>query len=185
MEDGKLSTEVIVSEYKNDVERMAVYIPWLEKRAGKDVASIYAGDDLHLNSVSFPVYDSTLLTLVNELSMTVFMDQNYRYAYSRNRIKTVADELKAIERVDIRSMNILCGILSKYVIGGMTKGVLWSQAVEYHVFLNAIKKAKEVIDFWDRKIVADEERTMDTEASDNMEDIETLENMEGIEALEN
>ena len=36
-----------------------------------------------------------------------------------------------------------------YVLGGMTKGMLWSEAVENGTFLKCLQKLKEVLNVWD------------------------------------
>ena len=70
--------------------------------------------------------------------------------YSRHRTRTVKDELAAIERSGIREMDVLKGILSKYVLGGMTKGKMWTEAVYNRIFLNVVRKMKENLEFWDK-----------------------------------
>lgn len=142
----------IVGQYKPDVERLVRYLPWLEEKAGSSVAQTFTDSGIGEHSIPFPVYDSTLLGFVKEVQRTTLLDRNYRYIYSRNRIKTVKDELHAIARADITKMDILKGILSRYVMGGMTKGVLWTEAVQNKIFLNVVKKMKENLEFWDRPI---------------------------------
>ena len=80
------------------------------------------------------------------------MDRNYRYVYSRYRIRTMQDELQMIGRTTIREMDVLKGILSKYVMEGMTKGRVWSEGVEKGIFLKVIRQMKEHLDFWDRPV---------------------------------
>ncbi|MCM1386391.1 MAG: hypothetical protein NC231_03610 [Bacillus sp. (in: Bacteria)] len=140
----------VVQDYKADVERLIRYLPWLEEKAGKDVSSTYSGDGIGEHSIPFPVYDSTLLGFVKEVQRTKLLDRNYRYIYSKHRIVTVEDEWKMIERCDITQMDILKGILSKYIMGGMTKGKMWTEAVENRVFLKVVKKMKENLEFWDK-----------------------------------
>lgn len=140
----------VVQEYKPDVERLIRYLPWLEEKSGSNVSETYTGSGIAEHSISFPVYDSTLLGFVKEVQRTNLLDRNYRYIYSRNRIVTNQDELRAISRSDITRMDVLKGILSKYVIGGMTKGRMWSEAVQNRIFLNVVKKMKENLEFWDR-----------------------------------
>ncbi len=140
----------VVQEYKPDVERLIRYLPWLEEKSGSDVSETYTGSGIGEHSITFPVFDSTLLGFVKEVQRTKLLDKNYRYVYSRNRIVTKQDELRAISRSDITRMDILKGILSKYVMGGMTKGRMWSEAVQDRIFLNIVKKMKENLEFWDR-----------------------------------
>lgn len=112
---------------------------------------MYTGDGTHA-TFSFPVYDSTLLSFINDVGVSCFMDTNYHYVYSRNHIRTHEDEWKAIERVTVMDMEILNGILSKYVLGGMTKAVLWKEGVQYEIFLRVLLKAKEIVEYWDKPL---------------------------------
>ena len=68
-------------------------------------------------------------------------------------MRTLQDELRMIDRASIMDMDILKGILSKYVLGGMTKGRLWSEAVYNSIFLKVIRKMKENLEFWDKPMV--------------------------------
>ncbi len=140
----------VVQEYKPDVERLIRYLPWLEEKSGSSVSENYTGSGIAEHSIAFPVYDSTLLGFVKEVQRTNLLDRNYRYIYSRNRIVSHQDELRAISNSDITRMDVLKGILSKYVMGGMTKGRMWSEAVQNRIFLNVVKKMKENLEFWDR-----------------------------------
>lgn len=147
--------EQITSEYRSEVERFVTYIPWLEQKAGAQVASIYKGENITAHSVAFPVYDATLLNFVKEMSKSKFMDRNYPYVYSRNGIHNVKEEKRAIAHAGIRDMKLLCGILSKYVLGGMTKGTLWSTAVEEGIFLALLLKMKEIVEYWDKPLAGE------------------------------
>lgn len=142
----------VVNEYRADVERLARYLPWLESKKGGSVQQSYSGSGIQEHSISFPVYDSTLLNFVKEAQRTKLMDRNYRYVYSRCRIRVVEDELLAVKRASIKEMDVLKAILSRYVMEGMTKGKRWSEAVENGVFLAVISKMKENLDFWDHPV---------------------------------
>ena len=67
-----------VNEYRADVERLARYVPWLESKKGASVQQSYSGSGIQEHSISFPVYDSTLLGFVKEAQRTKRMDRNYR-----------------------------------------------------------------------------------------------------------
>jgi len=154
----------VVKEYRADVEKLARYLPWLESKKGASVQQSYSGSGVEKNSISFPVYDSTLLSFVKEAQRTKLMDRNYRYVYTRCRIRIAEDELLAVKRATIKEMDVLKAILSRYVMEGMTKGKRWSEAVENGVFLAVISKMKENLDFWDHPVqtrmvkVTDEEK---------------------------
>ena len=144
--------EQVLTEYRGEVEKYIKYIPWLQQKAGTQVSSIYSGDGISAHSVSFPVYDGTLMSFVKEMSNSKLMDRNYPYVYSHYRIRTVEDEKRAIAKVTAKDMNILNGILSKYVLGGMTKGTVWSTAVTEGIFLDALLKMKEIVEFLDKQL---------------------------------
>lgn len=133
IEMEKMGREEIVAMYKSDVERLLPYLSWLRDKSGADVTKSYEADD-NKKTIAFPVYDGTLLAFLNELGSTAFMNQNYRYIYSRYRIRDHKDELMQIDKADIMSMEILGGILSKYTLGGMTKAYLWTEGVEHQIF---------------------------------------------------
>lgn len=152
MEKDTLYIQEVINGYKPDVERLIRYIPWLETKAGSNVASIYKGEGIEDNSIPFPVYDSTLLSLVQDVKRTKLLDRNYAYVYSRNRIKSAADEQRLIGMATIREMDMLKGILSKYILGGMTKGSVWSEGVKNGSILKVILKMKEILEYWDRPL---------------------------------
>ena len=143
----------IVSTYKPDVERLIRYLPWLEEKAGSNVAETFEGSGIKGSSITFPVYDGTLMSFIKDVQRTTLLDRNYPYIYSRHRIRTLQDELRMIDRASIMDMDILKGILSKYVLGGMTKARLWSEAVYNSIFLKVIRKMKENLEFWDKPMV--------------------------------
>ena len=140
----------VVNEYRADVEKLARYLPWLESKNGMRVQQSYSGSGSAEHSIAFPGYDGTLMNFIREVQRTGLVDRNYPYIYSRHRIRTVKDELAAIERSGIREMDVLKGILSKYVLGGMTKGKMWTEAVYNRIFLNVVRKMKENLEFWDK-----------------------------------
>ena len=100
--------------------------------------------------MSIPVYDSTLMSFVREAEGSALMDRNYSYVYTRNHIQNHEDERKIIAAAEMRDWGILRGILSKYVLGGRTKSVLWSQAVQENIFYLVLKRMQEIIEYWDK-----------------------------------
>lgn len=142
----------LADQYKEALAPFLRYLPWFEEHAGKRTGSSYDGSLDGNNTMSFPVYDSTLLSFVKEASKSSFMDRNYAYIYSRRRIKTPEDERKAIKTATIRDWDVLCGILSKYVLGGNTKACLWTQAVQENIFYMILDKMREIVEYWDRHL---------------------------------
>ena len=156
----------VVNEYRADVEKLARYLPWLESKKGMSVQQSYSGSGIEEHSIAFPVYDGTLMSFIKDAQRTKLMDRNYRYIYSRNRIRIPEDELRAIKRADIKEMDVLKGILSRYVMEGMTKGRRWSEAVENGIFLHVIRKMKENLDFWDHPV---QTRVVNARGGENQE----------------
>lgn len=142
----------IMMENKEMIMPLLRYLPWLMQHAGQSVSSNYTGDGLEEHSVSFPVYDSTLLSFVKEAAKSPLMDKNYRYVYTRNRLKTHDDERRIISAATWKEWDILKGILSKYVLGGRVKASLWSEAVKEQIFYLVLNRMKEIVEFWDKPI---------------------------------
>ena len=149
MGTGMLSNEEIVEYYRADARKLFPYLSWLETKMGQATSTYYGADGIAQNSIAFPVYDSTLLSFVKAAEQTCFMDRNYVYVYSRNRLKTYKDELYLIQKATIRDMDQLAGILSHYILGGRRKASLWSQGVMNGVYVSLLKKMKELIEYWD------------------------------------
>lgn len=142
----------LLAEYKKEVMPLLRYIPWFENNAGQPGSRMYQSPEASEHAIGIPVYDATLLNFVKEASHTSLMDRNYCYTYSRGRIKTHEDEKKAIARAELKDWDVLRGILSKYVMGGMTKSTLWAQGVQENLFLLVLKKMQEIIEYWDRPL---------------------------------
>ena len=79
MEQNRENRQQVIQEYKAVVEPLLRYLPWLEKNAGRGVSYNYQGQGLSKSSISFPVYDGTLLNFVKEAEATPLMNRNYAY----------------------------------------------------------------------------------------------------------
>lgn len=141
-----------MQKYRTVLDGMFRYIPWLMQKRGQSLVSLYAGENEPSKSIPIPVFDSTLLGFVKEMQGTGLMDRNYVYIFSKNGIRTVEDELRWIDEAQLQDMEIILGIIAKYVLGGMTKGRLWSEGVENGVFLQGLLKIKELLDVWDKPL---------------------------------
>ena len=142
----------LAGQYKDELMPLLKYYNWLEESTGTSVMTEYNGKEDGNNTISFPVYDSTLLSFVKEASQSSFMDKNYIYVYTRNRITTPQQEHQLIEKATIMEWQTLCGIFSYYILGGMTKGYLWSQGMQEGVFYALLRKMKEIIEYWDKPL---------------------------------
>ncbi len=154
MEQNMEYRQQVVQEYKRIVSPLLVYLPWLVKNAGQPGSTAYRGDEASENTAgfSFPVYDSTLMGFIREASKSALMERNYSYTYTRNRIRTHDDERRLIQAAELKDWDILRGILSKYVLGGRTKAVLWSEAVRESIFALVLDRMRKIIEFWDKPL---------------------------------
>ena len=140
------SVEDIVSRYRPELQKITPYLNWLRDNASNEVTQSYSNSDL--KSMPFPVYDSNLLAFVKAAQNTTLIDRNYVYVYSRNRLNTAKDELNFIANAQIRDIDDLAGILSKYILSGMTKGTVWGEGVRNGVLYNVVKKMDDLVRFW-------------------------------------
>ncbi|MCR5421769.1 MAG: hypothetical protein K6E98_12290 [Lachnospiraceae bacterium] len=137
-QDERLSTR-IRNEYMSDVELLSKYMSWLEKKSGQQVESFYDGEE-DQKLIQIPVYDSTLLAFVKDARKTGLMDRNYRYVYSRYKIKSVEDELRLVRHAHLKDMDLFKGILSSYVLRGQTKGAVWAEGIKNGIFLELMRR---------------------------------------------
>ncbi len=152
MENENVYRQEMMNKYRLAMGDMFRYIPWLEEKSGKKLVQNYNGDNIPMHSVPIPVYDSTLLGFVKDMQRTELLDRNYVYIFSRYSIRTEADELRTIEETEFKDIEAIFGIMAKYVLGGMTRGILWSRGMENGVFLSGLKKIKELLDIWDEPL---------------------------------
>ena len=136
--------EQIIEEYKEDLTKLLRYLPFLEKKSGKDVQEFYEGDGEN-KVIPVPVYDSTLLAFVKEFKTTKFLNKNYHYAYRRWRMVDAGAERVAMEHATIRDIDLFRGILSRYVLEGQRKAIMWTAGVEERIFVTALTKLRSLI----------------------------------------
>lgn len=148
---GGLSPEDIIAYYQPEVEKIAKYTSWLVSQQGESSFSNFKDQGIDGSSIAFPVYDSNCLAFVRLCQSTGLMNRNYVYTYSRKRLKTSADELAYIQKATIREMGELWDILSRYILEGNTKAVLWSEGARNGVYLALIRKMQELIAFWSKE----------------------------------
>ncbi len=152
MEQNVQDRQQLLLEYKNAVVPFLQYLPWLEKNMGQTGSTLYEGEQASENTMRFPVYDPVLMRFVREVSQSPLMDRNYQYVYTRNHIKTHDDERRLIASAELKDWGILTGILSRYALGGRTRGTLWSQAVQENIFYLVLKQMQKIIEYWDKPL---------------------------------
>lgn len=148
MEQEKEYTQQLMEANKELLLPLLRFLPWLAQNAGHSVSTDYQGQDVNERSLSFPIYDGTLMSFIREASKSPLMEKNYQYIYTRNHIKTHDDEKRIITSATWKEWDILRGILSKYVMGGRVKATLWNEAAQEQIFYLVLKKMKEIIEFW-------------------------------------
>lgn len=139
---NKEQTEVrdaIVAKYEKDLDRLQRFLPYLDTKGLKDEQIFYKGEGGGFRSVPFPVYDSNLLAFIKEAEQTQFINKNYPYVYRRYQINNTADEKKIMAKADINDIDAFCAILSKYVIEGHRRGVVWTEGLQYRIYVDFIK----------------------------------------------
>lgn len=153
MNSELMTANQVFEEYKADMAKLIAYLPWLEEKSGKaKVVTTFDGHDISVNSISFPVYDQNLLRFIKEAQATKFMDRNYVYVITRNRLNSPEAEKKFIKEQTMLQMNNIGGVLAKYVMGGQTKARLWSQAMDDGIFLAVVTKLKELYEYGENSL---------------------------------
>lgn len=130
--------EMIIDEYSADLKRLLQYLPWLRKKNGAENQKYYEGDG-NFKLIPVPVYDSTLLGFIKLAQSTKFVDRNYPYVYRRHHLETPAQERKAMENAKITDIDIFKGIMSRYILEGQRKGIVWTTAVSERIFVTALE----------------------------------------------
>ncbi len=152
MEQEMEYIQQVMAENKKILMPLLRFLPWLEQKSGQSVSTNYQGEGFGDHSMTFPVYEGTLMSFVREASKSPLMERNYKYVYTRNHLKSHEEERRVIAAATWKEWDILRGILSKYVMGGRVKGTLWNEGVQERIFYLVLKKMKEIIEYWDRPI---------------------------------
>ena len=138
------SRETILQEYHDCVEPLMTYLPWMEQHSAESLSVLYKEQGISEHSLSFPVYEGTLMQFIREAGKSSLMDRNYRYVYSRNRLGSHEDERLLIENATWRTWDHLKGILSWYVLGGRTKAVLWTEGARANIYSLVLRKMQAI-----------------------------------------
>lgn len=139
----------LMRKYRDVSEQLLRYIPYFEGKQGQKNYNLYRGEDQNEHTVAIPVYEGTLLAFVKEVQKTGLVDRNYVYVLSRYGIRTHEDEVRVVNHAEFKDIEVIYAVMAKYVLGGMTKGLVWAQAVENGIFLLCLTKLKEVLNVWD------------------------------------
>ena len=144
--EGDNYAELLTGKYAADILKLSKYIPYFENKKGNDVATKYEGKDGE-QTLRFPVYDSTLLSFAAEAAKTTLMDPNYIYRYRQYHISTEEAEKKAVKDAKPKDIDLLKGVLSRYVLEGRYKGTRWIEATERGIFYDVLVKFMDMYNF--------------------------------------
>lgn len=136
--------EQVVNEYKDDLKKLVKYLPYLEKKSGDTTSNFYEGDGEH-KVIPVPVYDSTLLAFIKEAKNTKFVTKNYPYTYRKWKMPDPKSERIAMESATIRDIDMIKGVLSRYILEGQSKSSMWTIAVSEKIFLTAMNSLYKLI----------------------------------------
>jgi len=137
----------LIAKYREPLEPYFRYMPWFLERKNKNLEKFYDGDEIS-GTFSFPVYESTLLNFVQGIQTTGLIDRNYPYLYSKYGLHSTDEELALIERCGLAEVADILAVVSKYVLGGMTKGRMWNEAVEYGIFYHALARIRDILNVY-------------------------------------
>lgn len=152
MDQGSEYRQKLIAEYKEMVLPLLKYLAWFEQNAGNGVCSTYSGEEMSDTTLPFPVYNGTVMSFVKEAAKSPLMYKNYQYVYTRNAIRNHDDERRVIKRADLKDWDVLRAILSRYVLGGRVKGVLWDEGVKEQIFYLVLDQMKMIIEYWDKPL---------------------------------
>ncbi|MCR5686958.1 MAG: hypothetical protein K6G58_02950 [Lachnospiraceae bacterium] len=136
--------EQIIEEYKDDLVKLLKYLPFFEKK-GADAGQKYYEGDGENKVIPVPVYDPTLLAFVKEIKTTKFINRNYPYIYRRWRMPDANAERIAMGSATLRDIDLFRGIMSRYVLEGQTRAVMWTAGVEERIFATALTRLRSLM----------------------------------------
>ncbi|MCR4850096.1 MAG: hypothetical protein K5870_02445 [Lachnospiraceae bacterium] len=134
------------------LQPLFAYIPYLKDKEGYNTSALLDGDMAPKESVPVPVYDPKVLAFVKEAQKTGLINRNYIYPYKKLGIASPRDERLAISGAKFKDIDGVIAIMSKYVLGGMTKGYMWAEAVEEGIWLHCLLKLKELLEMHDHPL---------------------------------
>jgi len=146
MDTQKEYRNQVISNYLHKLNPLFNYIPYLKEKEGAKVRSFYSGENNSLQSIPVPVFDSNVLAFVKEAQKTGLMDRNYVYAYRKIGLQDPDNERFFISGAKFEDIEAIVAIITRYVLSGMSRSVLWADAVEEGVWLHALLKLKELLE---------------------------------------
>ena len=59
-----------------------------------------------------------------------------------------------IAAAGVKDWDTLRGILSKYVLGGRVRSILWSEGLQERIYLLVLEQMRKIIEYWDKPLEA-------------------------------
>jgi len=151
--DSSEYLQALMQDYKMKIKPLTAYLNWLQQATEKACVSNYTENGLGKSSITFPVYSADFMNFIKACNVSGLMDRNYPYIYSRRGIKNHDEERRVIIGATWKEWDVLCGILSKYVLGGRTRSTLWTEGISEQIFYLTVSKMQEITDFWDSNVI--------------------------------
>ena len=144
----KYTVEYYEDKYEAALGALSAYMPWLEQHKEQSVSQDYKDS---ASTMAFPVYDSTLLAFIKQAQNTGLLDRNCVYLFNKRNLRGKQDELDFIAGARLPDMDDLWGLLSYYVLEGMTIGSKWSEGVSSGIFYEVLAKMQGLLQIYAKK----------------------------------
>lgn len=129
---------------RTSIEKLYAYIPFFETATKENVCNWSGGEKLGKNSFTmpYPEYDSTLNKFIKEVYKTNLIRYDYLDFINKYGLYSCREMVGAINDADLE---LLKAILTGYVRQERFNDGLWVNAVEDKVFLNILKRLREIV----------------------------------------
>ena len=130
---------------RKSIEKLTTYIPYFEDATEESVCkwskSEKVGDNTY--TMSYPIYEDTLIEFIDEFHKTNLMIYNYLDTINKRGINGMDEMAESIADGDIE---LIRAILTGYVRQERFGDGLWADAVRDKVFLKILKRLDEIIE---------------------------------------
>lgn len=139
-----LCNQLYLSLTKKCIEKLSYFIPYFETATGESVCHWSGGKKLGENqfTVSYPIYDDTLVEFIEEFYKTNLISYGYLDTTRNRGLRDMGEMNNAIEEADLE---LLKAIFTGYIRQERFCDGLWAKAVEDKVFLRTLKRFNELL----------------------------------------
>ncbi len=129
---------------RENIEQLSEYLSYLTDATKESVVSWVNGGDQNDDPfyLTYPVYDRTFVEFVDELYETDLLLENYNEIIMELGLTDERDLALVIDEAD---MDVVRAILTYFIRQERFQDGLWAEAVEQRVFLNVLKRLRELI----------------------------------------